>query len=112
MIVANASNNPAWITPSGDVSVSNAGAMTVNNASGSGFIKFGNMVANETPSGTINGSNTAFTLANANAYQLALFLNGQLLEPGTGNDYTVSGNAITMLFAPLSGDKLRAYYFK
>ena len=112
MIVANASNNPAWVTPSGDVSVSNAGAMTVNNTSGAGFIKYGNLVANETPSGTINGSNTAFTLANANAYQLELFLNGQLLEPGSGNDYTISGNAVTMLFAPLSGDKLRAYYFK
>jgi len=112
IIVANASNNPAWVTPSGDVSVSSAGAMSVNNASGSGFLKYGNLISNETPSGTINGSNTAFTLANANAYQLELFLNGQLLEPGVGNDYTVSGNAITMLFAPLSGDKLRAYYFK
>ena len=112
IIVANASNNPAWVTPSGDVTVSSAGAMSVNNTSGSGFLKYGNLVANETPSGSINGSNTAFTLANANAYGLALYLNGQVLEPGSGNDYTVSGNAITLLFAPLAGDKLRAYYFK
>jgi len=112
MIVANASNNPAWVTPSGDVAVSAAGAMTVNNTSGSGFLKYGNLIANETPSGAINGTNTAFTLANGSAYGLALFLNGQLMEPGTGNDYTVSGNAITMLFAPLAGDKLRASYFK
>jgi hypothetical protein len=33
-----------------------------------------------------------------------------LMEPGTGNDYTISGKTITMLFAPQSGDKLRAYY--
>ena len=112
IIVANASNNPAWVTPSGDVAVSSAGAMTVNNTSGSGFLKYGNLIANETPSGAVNGTNTAFTLANGSAYGLALFLNGQLMEPGTGNDYTVSGNAITMLFAPLAGDKLRASYFK
>ena len=112
IIVANASNNPAWVNPSGDVSLSAAGAMTVNNTSGSGFLKYGNLVVNETPSGAVNGTNTAFTLANGNAYGLALYLNGQLLEPGTGNDYTISGNAITLLFAPLAGDKLRASYFK
>lgn len=112
IIVANASNNPAWVTPTGDVSVTSAGVMTVNNTSGTGFLKYGNLVANETPSGSINGTNTAFTLANGNAYGLGLYLNGQLLEPGTGNDYTISGNAITTLFAPLAGDKLRAYYCK
>ena len=112
IIVSNASNNPAWVTPSGDVSISSSGALSVNNASGSGFLKYTNLVSNESPSGLINGSNTAFTLANANAYGLALYMNGQLLEPGSGNDYTISGNAITMLFAPLSGDKLRAYYCK
>lgn len=112
LVVANASNNPAWVSVSGDVTLSNSGVMTVNNTSGTGFLKFGNLVVSETPSGTINGSNTAFTLANANAYSLELFLNGQLLEPGVGNDYTISGNAITTLFAPLAGDKLRAYYFK
>ena len=37
----------------------------------------------ETPSGTINGSNTAFTLAhNALATTLVLFLNDQALTPG------------------------------
>lgn len=112
IIVSNASNNPAWVSATGDVTVSNAGVMTVNNTSGSGFLKYSNFVANETPSGAINGSNTAYTLANANAYGLALYLNGQILEPGTGNDYTISGNAITTLFAPLAGDKLRGYYFK
>jgi hypothetical protein len=112
IIVSNASNNPAWVSPTGDVSVTAAGALSVNNISGSGFLKYGNLVANETPSGAINGSNTAFTLANANAYALSLYLNGQLLEPGIGNDYTLSANAINTLFAPLAGDKIRAYYFK
>lgn len=113
LIVSNGSNQAAWVSASGDVTVSTAGAFTVNNTAGSGFIKYGNMVNNETPSGTINGSNTAFTLANTpQSSSLELFLNGQLLEPGSGNDYTISGAAVTMLFAPLSGDKLRAYYWK
>lgn len=113
LIVSNASNQAAWVSASGDVTVSNAGVFAVNNTAGTGFLKYGNMVNNETPSGTINGSNTAFSLANTpQVSSLELFLNGQLLEPGAGNDYTVSGAAITMLFAPLSGDKLRAYYWK
>lgn len=113
LIVSNASNQAAWVSASGDVTVSNAGVFTVNNTAGTGFLKYGNMVNNETPGGTVNGSNTAFTLANTpQVSSLELFLNGMLLEPGAGNDYTVSGTAVTMLFAPLSGDKLRAYYWK
>lgn len=113
IIVGNGSLNPAWVTASGDVTVSSAGAMTVNNTAGSGFMKYTSIVANETPSGTVNGSNTAFTLANTpQNSSLELFVNGQLQEPGAGNDYTISGAAITMLFAPLTGDKIRAYYTK
>lgn len=113
IIVGNASLNPVWATPSGDVTVSNTGVMTVNNTAGTGFMKYSADVANETPSGTVNGTNTAFTLANTpQNSSLQLILNGLVLEPGTGNDYTISGAAITMLFAPLTGDKLRAYYNK
>lgn len=113
IVVANGSNHAAWVTASGDATVSSAGAITVNNTSGSGFVKFGNYVFNETPSGTINGSNTAFTLAfTPVSSSLSLFLNGILLEPGAGNDYTISGAAITMLFGPTTGDKLRAAYLK
>lgn len=66
---------------------------------------------NETPSGTINGINTSFSLAHTpNPSWIQLYLNGVILEPGAGNDYTLSGTSITMLFAPETGDKLRAYY--
>ena len=64
----------------------------------------------------MNSSNTAFTLAltpaqvRSSINSLMLFYNGQLLEPGSGNDYTLAGSAITMLFAPASTDKLRAFY--
>jgi hypothetical protein len=113
LIVANGSLNPAWVAASGDVSLASTGAFTVNTTAGSGFLKYGSVVGNETPGGTVNGANTAFTLANTpQSNSLQLYLNGVVLEPGAGNDYTISGAAITALFAPLAGDKLRAYYVK
>ena len=85
-------------------------------AAGTDFLGPGNWVANEVPTGSINGVNTAFTLANTPNVNVVnpvqLYLNGQLLEPGAGNDFTVAGTAVTMLFAPATGDKLRAYYWK
>lgn len=70
-------------------------------------------VANETPGGSINGANAAFTLAFTPIMSsLMLVLNGDVLEPGSGNDYTISGLNITMLLIPSTGDKLRAYYWK
>lgn len=85
------------------------------------FIAFGvstgyttsNFVDQETPSGTVNGSNTSFTLANTpTAGSVHLWLEGWLLIPGAGNDYTISGSNITMLTAPLTGERLRASYRK
>lgn len=65
----------------------------------------------EAPSGSINGSNTTFTLANTPvAGSEEGFLNGILQEPGAGNDYTISGSTITYLTAPLTGDRLRFSY--
>ena len=91
---------------------------TVNNISGTGFTKYTNFVSNETPTGALNGSNTTFTLANTpatvsgSASSLELMLNGVTLDAGAGNDFTLSAATITMLFAPASTDKLRAYYMK
>jgi len=67
-------------------------------------------VIRETPSGTINGVNTIFTLANTPSTNTEqLFLNGVLQEPG-GEDYTISGDTITMVDAPISGDRLKVNY--
>lgn len=113
LMLANASNAATFTTLSGDVTLTSAGVATVNNTAGTGFIKYTNIVSNETPGGTPNGVLTAFTIAfTPQVGSLQLELNGMLLEPGAGNDYTISGTAITMLFAPIAGDKLRAYYFK
>ena len=68
-------------------------------------------ITRETPTGAVNGSNTAFTLANTpTAGSEEVYQNGMLLEPGAGNDYTISGATITMLAAPLTGDKIRVNY--
>lgn len=72
-----------------------------------------NIVTRETPSGSVNGSNTAFTLANTpTSGTEEVYLNGILQEPGAGNDYTISGGTITYLTAPLTGDKIRVSYLK
>lgn len=70
-------------------------------------------VAEEVPSGTINGSNTSFTLASTPiTSSVILYLNGIRLRSGAGNDYTISGSTITMLYAPATGDVLIATYLK
>lgn len=72
-----------------------------------------NFITNEVPSGTINGSNQTFTLAYTPVTGSEMvFLNGQLLFPGSGNDYTISGATITAADAPISGDRLVVCYRK
>jgi hypothetical protein len=70
----------------------------------------GGYVYGETPSGTINGSNATFTLANTPipAASLLLYLNGLRLRLGV--DYTLSGSTITMIAIPQTGDNLVADY--
>jgi hypothetical protein len=86
----------------------------INPFSGLGVgLSSSNFVFDETPSGTVNGSNTAFTLANTpTAGSVRLHVNGYRLLVGAGNDYTISGSAITMLTAPLTGEVLKADYMK
>ncbi len=68
------------------------------------------LVYGETPSGTVNGSNTSFTIASTPVSgTLMLFRDGQLLVGG-GADYTLSSTTITMTTAPVTGSVLLAYY--
>lgn len=109
LILGNAANAPTWTALTGDVTIGPTGVTAVNNVAGAGYMKYPALIANETPAGTVNGANAAFTLANLPQW-LQLFLNGVVLEVGAGNDYTIAGTAITMLLVPATGDKLRAYY--
>ena len=77
------------------------------------YLTASNFVPKETPTGAVDGTNVTFTLANAPITGTEhLYFNGMLLESGAGNDYTISGATITMLFTPSVGDKLRCSYFK
>lgn len=64
-------------------------------------------------SGTQNDSNKTFTIANAvSAGSEQVFLNGQLLNPGSGNDYVISGTTVTFqaaMTAPSASDVIRVY---
>lgn len=69
-----------------------------------------NVADAEVPSGSINGSNTAFTIAHTPSPTSSLVgeLNGQRIYQTS--DFTVSGASITMLGAPATGDSLRFNY--
>jgi len=66
----------------------------------------------ETPSGTIDGSNLVFTLAQTPVENAAVdvFLDGLKQIPGT--DYSVSGITITFTTAPANGQLLRVDYIQ
>jgi phage-related tail fiber protein len=104
-----ANGNSLWIlTTDGAITVGTTSIAFAQITGGGGSISFAD---NETPSGTVNGSNTTFTLANTpTAGSVSLYMNGMLQEAGSGNDYTISGSTITYLAAPISGDKIRANY--
>ncbi len=76
-------------------------------------------VSGETPGGTVNGTNPTFTLDNPPVGgSLELYVNGNLMQPGASNDYTLSGNTITFnagsippLGATLSADYVSALYW-
>jgi hypothetical protein len=87
--------------------------LTVSDLSDFGTAVSGKFVTRETPTGSINGTNTSFVLANTPVVgSEEVYLNGILQEPGAGNDYTISGSAITYLTAPVTGDKVRVSYVK
>lgn len=69
----------------------------------------GVVVDNEVPSGTQNGVNVTFTLANTpQSGSLKLYVNGQRYKAGT--DFTLSGATITYVNAPFSTDIVLADY--
>jgi len=83
-----------------------SGACGVGGSSASG-----SFIDGEIPGGTLDGSNTTFTLANtpSPASSVTLYRNGLLLQQGA--DYTVSNNSLTFLAsAPQTGDILTASY--
>ncbi len=66
----------------------------------------------ETPSGSINGSNTSFTIANTplEGEAVFVFLNGLYQTPTT--DYSISGTTITFVTAPVTNQILKVNYIR
>lgn len=68
-------------------------------------------VVGEQPTGAKDGVNKAFTLAAIPLTgTLAVYINGLLQEQGSGKDYTISGDTITMEIAPISDDLIICEY--
>lgn len=102
-----------WLCTANQGGTINSTAITFQQIPTTSGLSNTNFVDKEIPSGSINGSNTAFTLANTPILGSEhVYLNGMLQESGAGNDYTISGASITMLSAPLTGEKLRISYRK
>ena len=86
-----------------------------DDAANKGYVdgQISRFVANETPSGTIDGTNTTFTLAHAPvAGSLQVVLSGFMLLEGT--HFSVSSTTLTYLssFQPISGEWHRVSYVK
>ncbi len=109
LLVGNVSNIATGVAMSGDATLANTGALTL----AANVLKEADIVSKEVPTGAIDSSNTTYTLANTPVVGTEeVYLNGILQEPGSGNDYTISGLTITYLTAPETGSKLLVSYLK
>ena len=81
---------------------------------GSAPMPFARFINRETPVGAVDGVNALFQLAYPQVASTEnVFLNGMLMEPGAGNDYTIDAQgAITLMRSPLVGDRIKVSYFR
>lgn len=107
ILVGNGSNIATGVALSGDATMSATGVVTL----ASNVLKQSSFVNSEVPSGTVNGSNTAFALANTPVTgSVQVFVNGVRQKYTT--DYTVATGTITFVTAPFTGDYIDVVYFK
>ena len=73
---------------------------------------FASAFKKEIPSGSINGSNTSFSLTYtpANSDSLLVFIDG-ILQNLT-SDYSLSSNIITLVVAPAIGQSIYCFYLE
>lgn len=109
--------NPSASTLGGVESITCSAGQHVTQISTSGVpscsADTGSALNQAAPTGTINGSNTTFTLSptpTASA-DVVCYLNGVMQQQGAGNDYTISSATITYLTAPPTGAKLLCTWY-
>ncbi|MCX6724257.1 MAG: hypothetical protein NT155_03760 [Candidatus Staskawiczbacteria bacterium] len=114
--IKNLINNPPvakYFRGGGDTVKAGSGVTITENADGTKIISTGtttNIVDDETPTGDIDGANQIYTLAHTPITgSLKLYVNGQRMTAG-GVDYTLTGNSISMVTAPMTGSILLADY--
>lgn len=115
LLIGNTTGNTltkATLTQGTGITITNgAGTITIATTA----FTSSNFVTREIPTGTVNGSNATFTLANTpTAATEEVFVNGILQNVGAGNDYTISGATITFLTGaiPQTGDVVLVNYRK
>ena len=110
LVVSNSSTNHSYTWPT---SQGASDSFLKNDGSGNlSWSTFAPTYEQETPSGSIDGSNVSFTLSytpTANS-AVQVYLDGIFQEQGSGKDYTVSGTTITFATAPSLGQALIAIY--
>ncbi len=71
------------------------------------------VIANEVPTGDINDINVTFILANTpESGTVVVLLNGIQQQPGSGNDYVLSGTSVIFSTAPETGMDIMVNYIK
>lgn len=69
-------------------------------------------IANEIPSGIVNGINKDFIVTNTPvSTSVVVRLSGIVQVPGVSKDYTISGTTITFIKAPKLGQEVVVSYF-
>ena len=78
-----------------------------------GDVALADLVFGEIPTGTVDGSNANFVIADAPvAASERVYVNGVRMHAGAGNDYTISSDTITFLTGaiPQTGDVILVDY--
>jgi hypothetical protein len=102
IIIGDATGKAAAVTMSGDATIDSDGVVTVT-------LSGATIVNSEIPSGTIDGTNDEFTLANTPAAGSEhVYLNGMRQAPT--DDYTIAADVITFVDPPDSGSKILVDY--
>lgn len=106
LLVGQGASDSTYNAVSGDMTMDASANFTIENS----YVT-DTWVTRETPTGTVNGSNTDFTMAATPLSNTdCIYLNGVLQNAGGANDYTLSGAVITFNTAPESGDVILVNY--